>query len=32
MEKHFIKTCSILLVIVLLANMLPMSIFAEKFQ
>ena len=32
MEKHFLKTCSILLVIVLLVNMLPMGVFAEKIR
>ena len=32
MEKHFLKACSMLLVIVLLVNMLPMSVFAAKFQ
>ena len=32
MEKHFLKACSMILVIALLANMLPMSVFAEKLQ
>lgn len=32
MKKMFLKLCSSLLCLILLANMLPMSIFAEEFQ
>ena len=32
MKKQFLRICSTILIIVLLANMLPMSIFAEEFR
>ena len=32
MQKRFFKLCSVFMVLILLANMLPLRIFAEAFQ
>lgn len=32
MQKRFFKLCSVFMVLILLANMLPMSVFAEAFR